>query len=231
MSIMLVTGYTHIKDHPRKHEEYQKLFEKLQPISDLLDGPVYFNQQDINRCWLYQWLDWSGVTPTHSVGDNPAKNSLAYHIVQHQKLLWLMVAGFENPKVDTFAWVDMGIHSVPGVTNEIIAAAIQRADGEKTITIPGCWGRSEAKLVPDSQVNWRFCGGFFIVPRKYLFDFEAAFRCETMSHLRDTNNLSWEVNTLQRLELKSPVRLPIWWYQADHNETLFTNYPGTQNAS
>jgi hypothetical protein len=231
MSVMLVTGYSRIPNNPRGHKQYQDLFNKLQPISDLINGPIYFNQHDVEACWMKRWLKWSGLKPTVSVADNPAKNTVDYHCVQHQKTVWLVFAAYENPGIDVFAWVDMGIHSVPGVTNEIIAGAVKKATNENTIVIPGCWGRDQAKLVPDSQVNWRFCGGFFVVPRRYLLDFDLAFRAEAMRHIRETNNVSWEVNTLQRLEQNSAIRLPIWWYQADHNASLFTNYPRASNVN
>src|SRR5260221_843650 len=191
----------------------------------MIEIPIFFNNHDIEYCWLYRYLDWTDKQLTHSVGDNPAKNTLAYHIVQHQKLHWLCSAAAELEQADVFVWVDGGIHSVPGITNEIIAETINGASKETIITIPGCLGRDEAKLIPDSQVNWRFCGGLMVVPRKFLPDFATAFYAEAMCHIRNTNNVSWEVNTLQRLELNSAIPLPIWWYQADHNSTLFTNYP------
>src|SRR6266550_1963326 len=223
--VQLVTGYVHIADHPRPHEEYEKLLDKLIEIVPMIENPIYFCQHPIDQCWLFKYLQWSGLEPTHSVADNPKKNTPAYHIVQHQKLAWLCAAAGAKPEKDVFVWVDAGIHSVPGITNEIMATTINAAKDENTIVIPGCWRRDPARLVPDSQVNWRYCGGFFVVPRKYLIDFDTAFRAETIRHLRDTNNLSWEVNTFQRLETHSAIRLPIWWYQADHNASLFTNYP------
>ena len=230
MSIQLVSGFVPIEGHPRPIEEYEDHFNKLLEITKTIDNSIYFIQHDIAACWLFEYLAWSKLSPTHSVADNPKKNSLAYHIVNHQKIRWLCMAAEAKPHIDTFAWVDAGILSVPGVTIDDIAYAVTAAKDEKTIVIPGCWGRPEAKLSPDSQVNWRFCGGFFVCPRTYLADLETVFRAETMRHLRETNNLSWEVNTLQRLEAHSAIRLPIWWYKADHDKSMFRNYPRVEHA-
>lgn len=231
MSVLLVSGFVPIEGHPRTTEEYEELFNKLTEVTKLIDQPIYFFQHSIDSCWLFQYLQWSKLSPTHSVADNPKKNTLAYHIVNHQKLRWMCAAAEAKPHVDTLAWIDAGILSVPGVAIEDIAYAVNAAKNEKTIVIPGCWGRPEAKLSPDSQVNWRFCGGFFVCPRTYLADFETAFRAETMRHLRETGNLSWEVNTLQRLEQYSAIRLPIWHYQADHNASMFRNYPRIEHVN
>src|SRR5258708_2804770 len=169
MSSMLVTGYVPIANHPRKPEEYDKLAEKIADISDLLPQPPYFIQHPIERCWLYNFIKWSGIEPTHSVADNPAKNSMAYHIVQHQKVVWLVQAAFNVPDVDVLCWVDVGIHSAPGINNAIIADAIMAAQNETSIVIPGCWSREQGKLAADSQVNWRYCGGAFFVSPKVAF--------------------------------------------------------------
>ncbi len=231
MNVQVVTGFVPIEAHPRSPEEYEKLIEKLIEIVPLIDNPIYFMQHPIDQCWLFRYLQWSKLSPTHSVADNPKKNTLGYHIVQHQKTSWLCAAAIAKPQMDIFVWIDAGIHSVPGITNEVIAEAINRAREEKTIVIPGCWNKGVANDVPDSQVNWRFCGGFFVVPRQYLLDLDGALRVETMRHLRETNNLSWEVNTLQRLERNPTVPLPIWWYKADHDASLFRNYPKAHHAS
>jgi len=227
----LVSGYVPIEGHPRSAEEFEKLFNDLIEVTSHIDNPIHFMQHDIDQCWLFKYLQWSQLSPTHSVADNPKKNSLGYHIVQHQKIVWLCSAAHAHQDIDVFAWVDAGILSVPGITIEDVAYGINAAKDEKSIVIPGCWSRAYAKTIPDSQVNWRFCGGFFVVPRNLLADLEIAFRAETIRHLRETNNLSWEVNTLQRLELNSAIRLPLWWYEADHNAQLFRNYPRAIHAS
>ena len=78
---------------------------------------------------------------THSVADNPKKNSLAYHIVQAQKTEWLVCGAMVDPMADVFFWIDYGIFHVPGVTSHIIREFLKRANNEQTIAIPGLLGR------------------------------------------------------------------------------------------
>jgi hypothetical protein len=49
-----------------------------------------------------------------------------------------------------------------------------------------------------------------------------AVKTAALRHIDMTKNVEWEVNTLARVEIAGQV--PIRWYQADHNETLFTGY-------
>jgi hypothetical protein len=68
-----------------------------------------------------------------------------------------------------------------------------------------------------------------LVPRVYLDRLDAAMKREYVRWLELTHNVSWETNTLARVEKLNPT-LPIWWYRADHDQTLFTNYIPTENA-
>lgn len=75
-------------------------------------------------------------------------------------------------------------------------------------------------MVSDFWPNWRFCGGLLVVPRKWAHALFREVKRDVQRHLTETRNISWEVNTLARIERSLPIR----WYQADHNETMFTNY-------
>jgi hypothetical protein len=61
-----------------------------------------------------------------------------------------------------------------------------------------------------------------VVPRQHVMAFDTEFKNRVKAEIKRTRHLSWEVNSLARLERLK--RLPIRWYKADHNETLFTNY-------
>ena len=220
--ITVVSAYVPIIGHPRSEDDYYKLGHKLLNIKHR----ILFTEDYVPNCWLYQYLtrrypDDHGVN--HSIADNPEKNSLAYHIVMAQKTEWLETAARMND-ADVFVWIDFGIFHVPGVTVEIIDAFLDRADGERSITIPGCWEKDQFEY-NDSWPYWRFCGGVWIVPRQYVAPLNRAMKREYVRWLEQTNNVSWEVNTLARLE-KNDKDFPVWWYKADHNETLFTNYKG-----
>ncbi len=226
--IAAVTAFVPIPGHPRTADEYYALAVPLLVLGQQM--PLLAIEEELEACWLYQYLHEVYGKPSrvkHSVSDNPKKNSLAYHIVQAQKTEFLLSAAQASDfGFDTYVWIDYGIMHVPGVTVPVIKEFMKRADGEQTIAIPGCWG-------PDYTYNdqhpcWRFCGGVIVVPRKYLVAFDAAMKHEYAYALREHDRVSWEVNMLAQVERHHD--LPIWWYQADHNASMFTSYQRTQHA-
>lgn len=220
-TVRVVTGFVEIPGHPRSVEEYTKLGDRLEELAKTFDQRMLLFYGDVSEMWLFEYLRDTGMKVDVAVADNPAKNSAAYHIVQHQKSHWLMRAAELDTTSDVFAWLDYGIFSVPGVTEEAIQHALERAAYEKAICIPGCWPHPTVNN--DDQPNWRFCGGFWVVPRAHVFELDVAMKAECLRHLRRTKKLTWEVNTLACVE--ATENLPIWWYEADHNASMFLNYP------
>lgn len=232
MSVKVVTGFVPIQNHPRKPEDYleqgDQLFGELYQ-QKAMSTPATAMLEHVDTCWLFQYLtsQGAGYKFKHSEGDNPKKNTVAYHITQHQKTHWMMTAmAHDQGQHDVYVWIDMGISHVPGVTATVIADYLRKVENEKVIAIPGCVPSPDA--VDDANPCWRFCGGLIACPAKYLVKFDAAVKLEAIEHLERTGNLSWEVNTWARLEKKN--QLPLWWYQADHNETMFSAYGAAAHA-
>jgi hypothetical protein len=224
--ITVVTAFVPIPGHPRSAAEYDALAKPLLTLQSQF--PVLCARGGLDRCWLYHYLynNYYGPDFTHSIADNPKKNSLAYHIVQAQKTEWLVMAASLRPLSDVFVWIDYGIFHLPGVTQQIIEEFLQRADGERAISVPGCWGMDYD--YDDNRPCWRFCGGVMVVPREYVIALDIEMKDEYARWLWEHSNISWEVNTLARLERNSD--LPIWWYKADHDASMFTAYQVTENA-
>lgn len=216
MRVKLVTAYVPIPGHPRGPEEYGALGEKLGGVP----VPKKCFYQPLTACWMHKYIEKLPFKPRPSEGDNPAKNTMMYHVVNHEKLTWLRQAADEDPDADVLVWVDYGIFHQPGVCNEAIYAFFQKLD-DKAIYAPGCWPKG---VVEASVINWRFCGSVLAVPRKMIerMDFEA--RVAARKHISSTKNVEWEVNTWARLE--QSTRLPIHWYKADHDVSQFTNFGG-----
>jgi hypothetical protein len=214
--VRVVTAIVPIEGHPRPAAEYSELGKGLRAIR----APIKAFYNTVEDCWLYKSLQQAGVYAlTHSMGDNPAKNSLAYHIVQHNKPTWLGAASMADTQAEVFVWIDYGILHVPGVTPDVINTFLEQVK-EDDFAIPGCWDRDRPS--DDYSPSWRFCGGVMVVPRKYLRRFSNEYMDRTMRNINLKRNVTWEVNDLARLEKYSD--LPIRWYKADHNETMFTNY-------
>ena len=215
---VLVTGYVPIRLHPRSAAEYGSLgdniFGGLQ--GDFTTHPFY---ETVEETWLWKLIKKLGIDVSHSTADNPAKNSLAYHCVQHQKFGWLLKALVSHPDTKTFVWMDYGIGHVPGVTQDVVAdfmAAVKDDD----FAIPGCWPLATT-LINDYFPCWRFCGGLLVVPRDTVYPLYKGIRREVEKHIKQTRNVTWEVNSLAAAE---PALPPVRWYLADHDQTMFTHY-------
>jgi hypothetical protein len=220
--IRIVSGYVPLPNHPRSAAEYGAYGEQLGKLS----FPIKAFYHQLHNCWLWKEVRKNGKYLTHSEGDNPAKNSLAYHIVQHQKFEWLAGASLLDPTADTFVWLDYGILHQPGVTVTVIENFLRRVETDPiddVVTIPGCWPVNYS-FFKDDNPNWRFCGSLFVVPRRLVKPLALEMRKITLKGIENTDNVTWEINDLARLERKAKV--PIRWYQADHNQSMFDNYPG-----
>jgi hypothetical protein len=224
VSVQVVTGYIPIQGHPRTAEEYGKLGEKI--FIPLVQAGVNAKRYmaPIEDCWLHKYVSRFKTPPAHSVADNPAKNTLAYHIVQHQKFGWLLKAAIEDPRPDVYVWLDYGIGHVPGVEPVVIGDFLDKIGRgiEDRVHIPGCWPKDPEK-VDFRYPCWRFCGGVVVVPRRRVHKLYKAIKTAALKHIDLTKNVEWEVNTMARAELANTV--PFRWYQADHNETMFTGFP------
>jgi hypothetical protein len=213
MKTKLVTAYVPIPDHPRTAGEYGELGEKLGGVP--VRKKVFYNKLD--DLWLTKYINSLPFNPRSSEGDNPQKNSLAYHIVNHQKTSWLVQAADDDPDADMLVWVDYGIFRLPGVTNKAIYEFMEKLD-DKAIYAPGCWAKPD--VVESAYPCWRFCGSVLAVPRRYVDQFDFACRVAARHHISATKNVEWEVNTWARVE--RTTKLPIHWYKADHDVSLFT---------
>jgi hypothetical protein len=223
--IAVVTAFVPIPDHPRPASDYQKLGDRL--INAKINAGICMSlKANITDCWLYKYLEWRGAEFTHSISDNPQKNTPAYHIVQAQKTEWLVDAASAYPHAEVFVWIDYGIFHLRGVTEKVIEEFLLRAQHEQAITIPGCW--SLPYKYDDAHPCWRFCGGVMVVPRKHIIEFDVAMKAEYLRWIGKTNNLSWEVNCLARMERQG---FPIFWYAADHDASMFTQYKGLGHAA
>lgn len=220
MEVQVITGYVPIKNHPRTAAEYGKLGEDI--FIPLVTAGVNVKRytETLDMCWLHKYISRFNKQPEPSVADNPAKNTLAYHCVQHQKFAWLLKAAIEDPRPDVYVWLDYGIGHVPGVTPIVIGDFLDQIRSRPLeLAIPGC---NPSNIHVDMKVPcWRFCGGVMVVPRTSVHKLYKAIKTTALGHIDLTKNVEWEVNTLARAELTN--RLPKFrWYQADHNETMFT---------
>lgn len=216
--IKIVTGYIPIEGHPRSAAEYGELGERLSMVP--CNKKAFYST--VNNTWLARMVRSLDYIPGVAQADNPEKNTLAYHCVNHEKTAWLAQAALEDPDTDVFVWVDYGIFRLPGVDNQAIYDFLGRVDG-KHIDIPGCWN---PEVVETANPCWRFCGSVLVMPRWYAEEFDMRVKRAAQNHLRTTKTVEWEVNTWARVERAH--HLPIRWYKADHDASMFNNYEGSK---
>lgn len=219
--VRVVTAFVPINGHPRPLAEYEALGQKLSGALGLADLAVYYDL--IHTLWLTQFLEklpFMEPPLSWATGDNPKKNSLEYHCVQHEKFAWLARAANEDQESDTFVWMDYGIMSQPGITGEIVQDFLRKIR-KNDFAMPGCWTPTPDPM--DAFPCWRFCGSLMIVPRADTHRMLELVQAVTRLYVRSMKKVTWEVNTLARCEpmlQKAGLR----WYQADHNATQFTHY-------
>jgi hypothetical protein len=219
MRTLLVSGYVEIAGHPRPRIFYETMGRELEKIS----GPKVIFRDTLRDCWMFKY-NYNGMANlTFAIGDNPRKNSPEYHTVQYQKTEWLVRAAVEHPEADMFVWMDYGIFYLPEVTGVKVSEFLQQVRDDE-ITIPGCFP-SAGEPPSHTSPHWRFCGTVLAVPRKYVFAFDQAVKIQVTQQAALTHIIDWEVNSWARAEFANPL-LPIYWYAADHNATMLTNYRG-----
>lgn len=213
MRTKIVTAYVPIPGHPRTAGEYGELGERLSGVP--VRKKAFYNK--IEDLWLTKYISKLPFTPRSSEHDNPRKNTLPYHCVNHQKTSWLVQAADEDPEADVLVWVDYGIFRLPGVINQAIYEFMEKID-DKAIYAPGCQAKPD--VIESAYPCWRFCGSVLAVPRRMVDQLDYDCRVAARQHISATKNVEWEVNTWARVERKS--KLPFHWYKADHDVSLFT---------
>ncbi len=211
MKVHLVSGYVPITVNHRSRDEYMELGGNL--ISLDVPSSIYFD--GIEDCWMHEALKGKKYEARH--GEDRGKNTMEYHIVQHQKTEWMLRAAVENPQDDVFVWMDFGIFHMEGFSKERVLAFLKECEHETAIAIPGAWPKGQ-----DGGPCWRFCGSILICHRDYLLPLDSTIRQTAMDYAERTDTVIWEVNAWDMVE--SQNRLPIRWYGASHNGTMLTAY-------
>jgi hypothetical protein len=126
------------------------------------------------------------------------------------------------PEVSTpfVAFIDAGIHKIfktPETSWKSLAALAIRPEMDGLL-LPGCW---VPRLFPKEelvdQINWTFCGGFFIVPRSLAHAFWE-WQCRGMKDFLREGRITWEVNTWVHSQRDDSLK--IYWFAADHNDRM-----------
>jgi hypothetical protein len=231
---MIVTSYYDIYNKPEKLMEYLSLFYDIGisgiPIILFTDPSLVKKFRilppsvkvigiPLESFELYSMaMKYTGELPS---GRTVAKDTKEFYGLMNTKIEFILRAS-EICEDDTFIWVDFGILKIIKNTERFInkLASINERTFDKII-IPGCWGMGRSFSV--DEVNWRFCGGMFVMPRKHIKDFFDHSR----NVLKDfctipIYKLTWETNVWNIVEFFA-CKDVIQWYFADHNDSILHN--------
>ena len=155
---------------------------------------------------------------------NEAKDTKEFYALMNTKIEFVKRASElpDLPQDSTFIWIDFGILKIMKHKDRIIHKLKELQ--LKTITrmkVPGCWAFGRGFSV--DTISWRFCGGFFVMPKSYI----STFFEHSKNVLRDfcTLNqykLTWETNVWSIIETCAEKE-NIDWYFADHNDSMILN--------
>jgi len=158
-------------------------------------------------------LEMYSISP-HGLPDTrtPEKDTRNFLILMNAKIELVNRAIGSGKHASThYAWIDFNIYHV--LSDPVASNKLRTLDEmqlpDTCMYVPGCWGPS----VVWDNVNWRFCGGFFLGD-------SASLRKFYEMQLREYPNLpklTWEVNTWAYLE---SIGWTCDWYAADHDNSI-----------
>ena len=238
---MIVTSYYDMYNKPEKFIEYFSLFYDIgisgipiilftEPLLvkkfRILPSSVKVVGMPLHLFELY--LIGSQYNRELPNKRNASKDSVDFLSLMNTKIEFILRAS-EICTDDTFIWVDFGILKIIQNTDRFInKLRVVNSQSFDKITIPGCWAMGRGFSV--EEVNWRFCGGFIVVPRKHI----QTFYEHSTNVLKDfcTNpiyKLTWETNVWTLVEYFACKDI-IQWFFADHNDSIIHNIDTITNC-
>jgi hypothetical protein len=238
---MLVTSFYEIYGRPERIPMYFKWFEPLGrsglsmivfteeefvPLFAEYPSTVRVIVLPLKGLELYQiGMKYNRELPRYRT---PEKDTQEFLSLMNTKIELLKYAA-NDCEDDTLIWIDFGIFKIFKTPKKCIAKIHQLTHlSFDQIVIPGCDRYLERQCHVD-QVNWRFCGGFFVMPRKHLDSFYNDSKNVLSSFCDDPQyKLTWEVNVWYIVEMCTNSK-NIVWYHAGHEDTIILNIDNVLN--
>jgi hypothetical protein len=232
MSAAFCTGYINLNPVYRPHERYLELGRRMlacgEPTIAFIDaavqdpglpGNVKVLPARLEDCWLHRYREGTGLPPIR----NPEKDSADFFAVQCQKSHWIVEA-FRHTTADTIAWVDFGIMHLPDVEIDDLNDFYDQllAGRPDKINIGSIWELGPQTRISFDEPVWYCAGGVFVVPRHLAEWFARAVEERMALHVRDTNQLTWEVGIWASVAQEHPAEVAL--YRCGHDRRLFTGY-------
>jgi hypothetical protein len=124
-----------------------------------------------------------------------------------------------------YAWIDFSICHILNydTTLEKLKELECKLDSIKTIILPGCWTREISNQTLYSgliyhNINWRFCGGFFIGDKESILNFCKKYEEHYLTFLQTHKRIVWEVNFWAWLENQNLWSPQV--YMSTHDDSM-----------
>jgi hypothetical protein len=203
----------------------QKFDDKLKTISNKYSNVKIMKIVNLSDTWTYNIANKYKL----NLPNNRCliKDTNNYMIAINSKIEFSHNAIHNNPfNTNHFAWIDFGIfhvfHNHKSSTDMLVKISKQKLI-DKLLVFPGVWSIESKHENYNLQflidnVNWRFCGGFFIGDKYSLLDMWKKYKNYFEKFISETNKIVWEVNIWTAMETFTD-----WspkWYQASHDDSI-----------
>lgn len=239
--VTFVTAYLNLQESRPADKTVERHFQLFQNFVDAgLPIHVY-----LSRCYMDMFQQHFGSHPTIRVEACDLEDLQTYKelegltlnlpaVRQHehdtQNFMILMNAKVElmARTIDSniypsshYAWIDFGLcHVFKSIQQSCqeLRELTRSTLKIPLLAIPGAWEKGRNLRTLQSNVNWRFCGGFFVGDSKTLRTWNDTYRATFKPFIQQGGILLWETNvwTIQeQLGVLHPT-----WYLADHNDSM-----------
>ncbi len=229
MSTIYVTAIYKIYERPYAETVWQRFQELANTVpihlfcseadrerAQSIRGDITIHVKEFNTFTCYPIIMGAPKLPEKC---SPEKDTKEFMALMNAKTEYLKLAKDSHPNHDYYVWLDAGISKIfqyPLASFSYLMRTMPKIKTDKII-IPGCWDYTVQGILVTKYINWRFCGGFFVVPVEHVDAFHNKIIIAIHEVVNAADIAIWETNVWAYMEL----RLPIRWIHADHNETLF----------
>lgn len=172
---------------------------------------------DIKDTWVYKTSNITNIKLPQN--RNPLKDTFEYMVCQNIKIECIADTIEKNPfNTDQFAWIDLGIFHV--LKNEEKSSNMLKKIAntpllKDNLIFPGCWFGNYDYI---NNINWSYCGGFFIGHKDKLIDMWHRYQEFLPKFIQKYNLMSWEVNLW--ISCQTETDWTVSRYLADHDDSI-----------
>jgi hypothetical protein len=223
--LLLKTGiHIHLFISPEYHDIFEKLRHKYYQNFNYSTIDIY------TKLPLFSSLYHKNEEINLPMERNHEKDTYQYMALMNSKLEFINLATKYYTTATHFAWIDFNIPYIfkePEFTLSFLNF-VSTANFISTnfLYIPGCWQMpsSYTPLIIDN-INWHFCGGFFLGDRQSVLDFYKANIQHIYEETVNKSLMVWETNFWTFLESNHIWKPSHWVSVNDHDDTMITKIP------